>query len=119
MSVAHRARAVVLAAVASALSVSACGASSGAADAIVSVVASTDVYGDIVRQVAGDLTGGRVAITSVISGPSADPHSFEANTRTELAISRADLIIENGGGYDDFMEALRHSARSSATLINV
>jgi zinc/manganese transport system substrate-binding protein len=109
-----------LTAVALALSLGACDASSSATgSAAVAVVASTDVYGDVVTQIAGRLAGNRVAITSVIDDPSADPHSYEANTRTQLAISHADLLIENGGGYDDFMSTMRRSAHADAVLLNV
>ncbi|MET7398911.1 zinc ABC transporter substrate-binding protein [Dactylosporangium sp. NPDC005572] len=104
---------------------SACGSSSGddgAASASsgspgssgVTVVASTNVYGDIVRQVAGD----KVTITSIISDPSADPHSYEANTRTQLELSKANVVIENGGGYDDFVDTMLKSANSKAKVLN-
>jgi zinc/manganese transport system substrate-binding protein len=79
------------------------------------VVASTDVYGDIAKQVGG----GDVAVTSILTNPDQDPHSFEANPRTALAISKADLIIENGGGYDDYMETLRAAHNKSAPVLNV
>jgi zinc/manganese transport system substrate-binding protein len=105
--------------VALALLVSACSASAGgSSDARVRVVASTDVYGDLVSSVAGDLTGHDVQITSIIDDPNADPHSYEANARTQLAVSRADLIVENGGGYDDFMDRMRDSANSLAPVVN-
>ncbi|MDG4820494.1 zinc ABC transporter substrate-binding protein [Asanoa sp. WMMD1127] len=87
-------------------------ASAAAGD--VSVVASTNVYGDIARQIAGD----KVAITSIISDPSADPHSYEANTRTQLELSKADVVIENGGGYDDFVDTMLKSANSDAKVLN-
>jgi len=80
----------------------------------VSVVASTDVYGDIVSAIAGD----DVEVTSIIDDPSADPHSYEANTRTQLAVSDADLIVQNGGGYDDFVDTLVSASDSDATVIN-
>jgi zinc/manganese transport system substrate-binding protein len=80
----------------------------------VSVVASTNVYGDIVRQIAGD----KVAITSIISDPAADPHSYEANTRTQLELSQADLVIENGGGYDDFVDTMLKAAGSDPKVLN-
>jgi zinc/manganese transport system substrate-binding protein len=80
----------------------------------VSVVASTNVYGDIARQIAGD----KVTITSIISDPSADPHSYEANTRTQLELSKADVVIENGGGYDDFVDTMLKSANSDAKVLN-
>ena len=84
------------------------------ANSDLSVVASTNVYGDIVRQIAGD----KVTITSIISDPSADPHSYEANTRTQLELSKADVVIENGGGYDDFVDTMLKSANSDAKVLN-
>jgi zinc/manganese transport system substrate-binding protein len=81
----------------------------------VSVVTSTNVYGDIVSAIAGD----DVEVTSVISDPSADPHSYEADTRTQLAVSDADLVIANGGGYDDFMDTLLSASDSKAQVIDV
>ncbi len=105
--------------------VSGCGSSSdetGAASASsaggasVSVVTSTNVYGDIVKQIAGD----KVSITSIITDPGADPHSYEANTRTQLELSKADVVIENGGGYDDFVDTMLKSAdNSAAKVLNV
>lgn len=71
-------------------------------DARPSVVASTDVWGDVVAQVGGDL----VDVTSIIDDPSADPHSFEGSARVQLALSRADLVVVNGGGYDDFASTM-------------
>jgi len=100
----------------SAVAVTAVAGCSGAAAAEqgVQVVASTNVYGDLVRTVGGD----RVEVTSVISDPSADPHSYEANVRTQLAVSRADLVIENGGGYDDFMHTLLTATDAEPTVLD-
>jgi zinc/manganese transport system substrate-binding protein len=99
--------AVALAAVAG------CGSEEAAADDGVQVVASTNVYGDLVRAVGGD----RVQVTSVIDDPSADPHSYEASVRTQLAVSEADLVIDNGGGYDDFMATLLSATDADPTLL--
>ena len=109
-------------AVALVLVVSACASSTtespspaGAGDPL-SVVASTNVYGDIVRQIAGD----KVKVTSIISDPDADPHSYEANSRTQLELSRADVVIENGGGYDDFVDTMLKAAKNTdAKVLNV
>jgi zinc/manganese transport system substrate-binding protein len=98
---------------------SAAGCTSSSKAGGISVVASTNVYGAIVEQLAGTLAGGKVQVTSVISDTAVDPHSYEASTRTQLAISRADLLIENGGGYDDFVDTMRESAGSNAEVINV
>jgi zinc/manganese transport system substrate-binding protein len=85
---------------------------SAAAGAPIAVVTSTNVWGDIVKQVGGN----EVAVTSVISDPSADPHSYEANAQTQLALAKAQLVVENGGGYDDFM--INMLASSNAKVLD-
>ncbi|MBB3674978.1 metal ABC transporter solute-binding protein, Zn/Mn family [Modestobacter versicolor] len=108
---------VALTAASTLLLLSACGSdddSAAAAEDGVSVVASTNVYGAIVSAVAGD----DVEVTAIIDDPSADPHSYEANTRTQLAISEADLIVENGGGYDDFVDTMVSASDTDAPVIN-
>jgi zinc/manganese transport system substrate-binding protein len=75
--------------------------SSAAAAAPINVVASTNVWGDIAKQIGGD----RVNVTSIMSDPNADPHEFEADAKTGAALSKAQFVIENGLGYDDFNAA--------------
>ncbi|MEP6562034.1 MAG: zinc ABC transporter substrate-binding protein, partial [Nakamurella sp.] len=89
-------------------------AASSAAGASIAIVTSTNVWGDVVKQVGGDA----VAVTSVISDSSADPHSYEANAQTQLALSKAQLVVENGGGYDDFMDTMLASSSSTAPVVN-
>ncbi|MFJ5726617.1 metal ABC transporter solute-binding protein, Zn/Mn family [Streptomyces paradoxus] len=90
-----------------------CGSSSDSADAKsaparVAVVASTNVWGDIARRVGGD----RVDVTSVISDPDQDPHSYEADPQNQLALSKAKVVVENGGGYDDFVGRMLKSGHN-------
>lgn len=70
------------------------------------IVASTNVWGDIAKTVGGDL----VEVTSIIDDANKDPHSYEATARDQLAVEKADLIVANGGGYDDFIEKLSEAA---------
>lgn len=80
----------------------------------VRVVASTNVWGSVAAAV-----GGRHAqVTSIITDSSADPHEFEPSARTRLAVSRADVVVENGGGYDDFMRRLVSAPGTHATVID-
>ncbi|AMM19268.1 ABC transporter substrate-binding protein [Frondihabitans sp. PAMC 28766] len=90
------------------------GTSTTAPGGQVRVVASTDVYGDIASQIGGNA----VSVTSILTNPNQDPHSFEADAQTQLAISKAQVIIENGGGYDDYVDTMRSSVSSKAALIN-
>ncbi len=90
------------------------GASSGGDPSKIDVVASTSAWGSVAMAVGGS----HVSVSSIISSPDQDPHSFEASARTLLGIKQADLLIENGGGYDDFMESMISSSGSSAPVLN-
>jgi len=79
------------------------------------VVASTNAYGDIAQQIGGDA----VTVTSLIDDPSQDPHSYEADGQVQLALSKAQVVIENGGGYDDFVDTLLKGVNNrDATVLN-
>lgn len=80
----------------------------------VRVVASTDVWGDVVRQVGGPA----VEVTSLISDPDRDPHEYQADPRAHLAVSRAQLVVVNGGGYDDFLSRLLENAPESTEVLD-
>lgn len=92
--------------------------SSSSAEGTVSVVASTNVWADVATHVAGGLAGDRVRVKAIITDAAADPHSYEVSTRDELAIKRADLIVENGGGYDDFVGRMRSAAGAKGTVVD-
>lgn len=84
-------------------------------NARLAVVASTNVWGDI----AATIGGSRVSVTSLITNPDADPHEYEASTRNQLSVAKARVVIENGGGYDDFMgRMLRSAGNERATVLN-
>ena len=70
------------------------------ADSRVRVVASTDVWAGVVRAVAGDA----VEITTIMDDPGGDPHSYEASPADAADVAGADLVVFNGGGYDEFMD---------------
>lgn len=84
------------------------------ADGKLQVVTSTNVYGDIVSAIAGDT----VDVTAIISSTSQDPHEYEATAKDQLAVSKAGLLIENGGGYDSFMDALVEATGTKAPVIS-
>jgi zinc/manganese transport system substrate-binding protein len=79
----------------------------------VDVVAAENFYGDMIEQIGGD----DVSVTSILSDPNADPHLFEPGTRNGLAVSRAGLVIQNGVGYDSFMQRLEDAAPNSHRVV--
>ncbi|MFE4198209.1 metal ABC transporter solute-binding protein, Zn/Mn family [Paenarthrobacter sp. NPDC056912] len=78
------------------------GAEKPAASGAIEVVTSTNVYGDVVKAVGGD----KVNVSAIINKTSQDPHSYEASAQDKLVISKAKLVVENGGGYDDFLHKI-------------
>ncbi len=67
----------------------------------IQVVTSTQVWADITEVLGGDW----VEVT-VLVPDNQDPHSYDATARDQLAVAEADLVIANGGGYDEFMDKL-------------
>ncbi|MBU1250881.1 MAG: zinc ABC transporter substrate-binding protein [Actinobacteria bacterium] len=100
---------------AAAVALAGCASPAPAEDADgLSIVASTNVYGDIAQSLAGDLA----TVTSIIDSAAIDPHSYEASAQDQLAIANADIVIENGGGYDPFVDVLVEGSGSSAIVIS-
>ncbi|MDQ4092043.1 MAG: zinc ABC transporter substrate-binding protein [Actinomycetota bacterium] len=76
------------------------------------VVASTDVWGSVARAVAGDAAN----VKPIIDDPSADPHSYESTPTDAAEVANADLVVFNGGGYDDFMSQILQEAGNKPTV---
>ncbi len=70
--------------------------------ATIRVVAAENFYGDIVKQ----LGGSHVQVTSILTDPNVDPHEYESNVQDGIAVSQANIVIENGDNYDTWMDKL-------------
>ena len=100
---------------AGALVLSACGSQSGDSGGDkLNVVTSTNVYADIAQTVGGDA----VDVTPIIDDPSKDPHSYEATSQDQLKLSKADVVVQNGGGYDAFMTTLLEASDSEPEVVD-
>ncbi len=82
---------------------------------VIKVVAAENFYGDIVKQ----LGGSHVDVTSILSDPNVDPHEYTSSVQTALKVSQADLVLENGLGYDDWMDKLLASSPDSNRIVLV
>ena len=91
----------------------ACGGAGASGGGRLHVVAAENVYGNIASQIGG----GHVAVTSILSDPNADPHLFEPGTANGLAVAGARVVIQNGLGYDAFMTKLETAAPSKSRLV--
>jgi zinc/manganese transport system substrate-binding protein len=95
------------------LSLAACGGSTHASTSgPLDVVAAENVYGNIAAQIGGP----HVSVTSILTNPNADPHLFEPATSTGLAVAKAKVVIQNGLGYDAFMTRIEDATPGNGGL---
>lgn len=81
----------------------------------VNIVAAENFYGDIAKQIGGS----GVKVTSILSNPDQDPHLFEASPSVARNVSGARIVIYSGIDYDPWMEKLLKAARSGDRKIIV
>ena len=87
------------------LLMTACGTTFQAASSTsgpVQVVAAENFWGSIAAQVGGN----HVHVTSIITDPNADPHSYEPTAADARTVAQAQYVIVNGAGYDPWSDKL-------------
>ncbi len=82
---------------------------------VVKVVAAESFWGSIAAQVGGP----HVQVTSIITNPNADPHSYEPTPADGRALSDAALVIDNGVGYDPWVHQLLGAAGGHRLVLTV
>ncbi len=91
--------------------VSGCGASSFVVrPGTIAVVAAENEYGNVAAQIGGT----DVSVTSVESNPNTDPHSYEVSPDVAQEIGSAQVVVQNGIGYDDFMSKIESASPNPA-----
>ncbi len=88
---------------------------SAGAGKVVQVTAAENFWGSIASQ----LGGKHVHVTSIITNPNTDPHSYEPTAGDARAVARARLVIENGIGYDPWAARLLSAGNDGQTVLNV
>jgi zinc/manganese transport system substrate-binding protein len=92
-----------------------CGSRAGAAarkGQIVAVGAENE-YANVISQI-----GGRyVAVTAIESNPNTDPHTFEASPSVASEVSAARLVVQNGVGYDTYMNKIESASPNPARKV--
>ena len=75
----------------------------------VRIVAAENFYGDLARQIGG----AHVQVTSILTNPDQDPHLFEASPSTAEAVATAAIVIANGADYDPWMQKLLGASKTA------
>ena len=97
-----------------ALAAAGCTSSSASTQAgVISAVGAENEYADVLSQI-----GGRyVHVSSILDNPNTDPHTFEASASVAQEISTAQLIVQNGVGYDAFMNRIESASPNAARKV--
>jgi zinc/manganese transport system substrate-binding protein len=101
-----------------ALVVAGCGGSADGAgsDGKISAVGAENEYANVIEQIGGKY----VDVSAVLSDPNTDPHSFEASASIAKQVAAADVVVQNGLGYDGWMDKIESaSASDSRDVIDV
>jgi zinc/manganese transport system substrate-binding protein len=67
--------------------------------------------------VAAQIGGRYVSVTSIESNPNTDPHTYEVSPGVARAVSAAQLVIQNGIGYDEFMAKIESASANSVRRV--
>jgi zinc/manganese transport system substrate-binding protein len=82
--------------------------------AVVAVGAENE-YADVIQQVGGKY----VQVNAILSNPNTDPHTFEASASVARLLNSAQLVVQNGVGYDTFMNTIENAVPSSSRQVLV
>ncbi len=92
----------------------ACGATSNSAlPGTIAVVAAENQYGNVAAQIGGK----DVSVISIESNPNTDPHTYEVSPNVAEEVAGAQIVIQNGVGYDDFMAKIESASPNQARKV--
>jgi zinc/manganese transport system substrate-binding protein len=79
----------------------------------ITAVGAENEYANVIGQIGGKY----VHVTAIESNPNTDPHTFEASPSVAHVVSSAQLIVQNGVGYDSYMNKIESAAPSSTRKV--
>jgi zinc/manganese transport system substrate-binding protein len=88
-------------------------ASAGEKPKVIVAVGAESEYANVLGQIGGKY----VSVTAILKNPNTDPHTFEASASVAEEVSKAQLIVQNGVGYDSFMNNIEAASPNSARKI--
>src|SRR6516164_10676681 len=86
-----------------------------APDGTIIAIGAENEYADVIGQVGGQY----VQASAIMSNPNTDPHTFEASASVGRLVSGAQLVVQNGLGYDAFMKTIEGAVPNSARKVIV
>jgi zinc/manganese transport system substrate-binding protein len=88
-------------------------ASAGEKSGVIVAIGAENEYANVLTQIGGKY----VSVSAILKNPNTDPHTFEASASVAEEVARAQLIVQNGVGYDSFMNNIENASPNSARKI--
>jgi zinc/manganese transport system substrate-binding protein len=85
-------------------------ASASGATHVILAVGAENQYANVLSQIGGKY----VSVAAILKNPNTDPHTFEASASVAEEIAQAQLIVQNGVGYDSFMNNIEDASPNSS-----
>ncbi len=115
-------RSLVLAGAVAALAVAAAGCGTSAAPAasaksttVINAIGAENEYANVLAQIGGKY----VHVSSILNNPATDPHTYESSPSVAQEVSSAQLIVQNGVGYDTFMNKIESASPNASRKLIV
>jgi zinc/manganese transport system substrate-binding protein len=106
---------LALAALATGCSATTSATTSASSGGTIVAVGAENQYASVISQVGGKY----VQVSAIESNPNTDPHTFEASASVAQTVSQAKLIVQNGLGYDSYMDKIESAAPSDGRKVIV
>jgi zinc/manganese transport system substrate-binding protein len=106
---------IIVAAGAAALGLAAAGcgtgnaSSGGSSNGVINAIGTENEYANVLSQIGGKY----VHVSSILNNPNTDPHTFEASPAVASEVSAATLIVQNGVGYDSWINKMESASPNS------
>jgi len=85
------------------------GASTTSSSGVINAIGAENEYANVLSQIGGKY----VHVSSILNNPNTDPHTFESSPKVAQEVTAAQLIVQNGVGYDTFMNKIESASPNS------
>jgi len=92
-----------------------CSSSTGAGPGVIDAVGAENEYANVLGQIGGNY----VHVSSILDNPNTDPHTFESSPSVAQQVSAAELVVQNGVGYDGFMDKIESASPNASRKVVV
>ena len=82
---------------------------------VINAIGAENEYANVLSQIGGKY----VHVTAILDNPNTDPHTFEASPQVAQEVSSAQLIVQNGVGYDSWMTKIESASSNTQRKVIV